>query len=402
MTSDYSNHAWNESYINGRWVIFDSTWDSDNKYENGKFSEGTGCTGYGYFDPTIERFSNTHFIMDKEEAFLNEMTERLKKVTCQEYTEGEKTAIWNAQYTVPDLEYQFESANEEIVRIDKNGVVIGEREGRVYITVTLSLNDIKASYQLPVEVKKEKSDSEAADEIVPPIVDNVKEEEKETPVDKNEPEEDKETEKTEEEKEENREEENDTDKEEDEEEKSENENPDSDKEQMDIYDLLQNIDPSLSKVNLIYGGNQNNTTQILHYYDKEITGKFKIIYQMDDSSIAKISSNGTVTAKKAGNTVLHITYQDKDGQYAVEHEIDVCVKAAKIQILAGNKKIKKGKSKTLTAKASNIKGTIKWKTSNKSIATVNSKGKVTARKKGKVTITAYIGNVKGTVNLTIY
>lgn len=390
LTSDYSNHAWNESYVNGRWVIFDSTWDSDNQYENGKFSEGTGCTGYGYFDPTIERFSNTHFILDKEKDFLSEMTERLKKVTCQEYIAGRKTAIWDAQYTIPDFEYQFESANEEIVQIEKNGVVTGKHIGRVRIKVTLTLHDIKTTYYMVVLVTKEDSDSEVSEEVVPPIMDNSKEEENKTPADNKEPEEDKsvedkgemtgdkKTEKPEEneDKEENREE--------------------------DIYALLQNIKPSVNEVNLIYGGNKNNTTQIMYYYDKEITGKFKIIYQMEDSSIAKISSNGIVTAKKAGKTILHITYQDKDGQYEVEDEIDICVKAAKIQILAGNKKIKKGKSKTLTAKASNIKGTIKWKTSNKKIATVNSKGKVTARKKGKVTITAYIGTVKGTVNLTIY
>jgi transglutaminase-like putative cysteine protease len=28
-------HAWNEAYINGRWVIIDVTWDSGNKYEGG-------------------------------------------------------------------------------------------------------------------------------------------------------------------------------------------------------------------------------------------------------------------------------------------------------------------------------------------------------------------------------
>ena len=115
------------------------------------------------------------------------MTERLKKVTCQEYIAGEKTAIWNAQYTVSDLAYQFESANEEIAQIDKNGVVTGKQEGRVYFTITLTLHDIKTSYQLPVEVKKN-SNSGVSDEVVPPIMDDSKKEENKTPADKKEPE----------------------------------------------------------------------------------------------------------------------------------------------------------------------------------------------------------------------
>ena len=36
------NHAWNEVYIDGRWVIVDTTWDCGNKIVNGeKTKEGT-------------------------------------------------------------------------------------------------------------------------------------------------------------------------------------------------------------------------------------------------------------------------------------------------------------------------------------------------------------------------
>lgn len=35
LNSNESNHAWNEAYIDGRWVILDTTWDSQNEYENG-------------------------------------------------------------------------------------------------------------------------------------------------------------------------------------------------------------------------------------------------------------------------------------------------------------------------------------------------------------------------------
>ena len=45
--------------------------------------------------------------------------------------------------------------------------------------------------------------------------------------------------------------------------------------------------------------------------------------------------------------------------------------------------------------------TVKWSSSNKSIATVSSKGKVTAKKKGNCTITAKVGNDKYTCKVTV-
>lgn len=57
-----SNHAWNEAFVDGRWIILDTTWNSGNIYENGTFKEED--MQYTYFDPTLEVFSYTHKIMD--------------------------------------------------------------------------------------------------------------------------------------------------------------------------------------------------------------------------------------------------------------------------------------------------------------------------------------------------
>ena len=65
-------------------------------------------------------------------------------------------------------------------------------------------------------------------------------------------------------------------------------------------------------------------------------------------------------------------------------------------------KLKKGKTATLTTKLTGVSGKVKWKTSNKKIATVSSKGKVKGKKKGTATITAYIGKVKSSVKIKIY
>ena len=63
--------------------------------------------------------------------------------------------------------------------------------------------------------------------------------------------------------------------------------------------------------------------------------------------------------------------------------------------------IKKGSKVTLKAKKINVSGTIKWKSSDKSIASVNRKGKVTAKKAGTVIITAYVGKYKATCKVIV-
>jgi len=62
-----SNHAWNEAWLNGRWVIIDTTWDSQNTWENGGVSKNEGLSGYHYFDISPDLFSADHVIKDYSE-----------------------------------------------------------------------------------------------------------------------------------------------------------------------------------------------------------------------------------------------------------------------------------------------------------------------------------------------
>lgn len=65
LNSDRTNHAWNEAYVNGRWIIIDTTWDSANTMENGEFNY-EGSRGYRYFDSTEEFFALDHRVLKYE------------------------------------------------------------------------------------------------------------------------------------------------------------------------------------------------------------------------------------------------------------------------------------------------------------------------------------------------
>lgn len=58
------NHAWTEAYVNGRWIIIDTTYDSGNNWSGGRKSSSGGVLNYRYFDATLEGFSIDHLISE--------------------------------------------------------------------------------------------------------------------------------------------------------------------------------------------------------------------------------------------------------------------------------------------------------------------------------------------------
>lgn len=63
ISSDEQNHAWNEAYVDGRWVIVDTTWDCVNRIENGVLVSGSEVS-HLYFDANLEFFSSNHKILE--------------------------------------------------------------------------------------------------------------------------------------------------------------------------------------------------------------------------------------------------------------------------------------------------------------------------------------------------
>lgn len=63
QTTSEANHAWNEVYLDNRWVIVDTTWDSKNKIENNVGYKDENLS-HIYFDANLKFFSVNHRISE--------------------------------------------------------------------------------------------------------------------------------------------------------------------------------------------------------------------------------------------------------------------------------------------------------------------------------------------------
>ena len=208
----------------------------------------------------------------------------------------------------------------------------------------------------------------------------------------------------------------------------------------DEYTPVKEIKLSESKHRLKIGEKRLITASVL----PENATEKKVIWNSSDDSVVEVNSEGVVTAKAAGKCTVQYTAtgdgsirgavdieviadqaetpedeagnsNDKMGNTSSDNTtntpIKVCkdIKVSKISLSGISKKIAAGKKIKLTAsiKPSNaVNKKLIWKSSNKKVATVNSKGVVTIKKKTggkKVTITATAtdgSKVKATYKIT--
>ena len=128
-----------------------------------------------------------------------------------------------------------------------------------------------------------------------------------------------------------------------------------------------------------------------------VSGKRKDCYFVSSNDkVAKVSSKGIVTAIKKGKAT--ITAVNKNGN-AVTLKVTVKKSPSKIlKLNAVEKTLKKNQTFKIKYKLPNNTAShkITYKSSNRTVATVNKKGKVTAKKKGKTTISVktYNGRIK--------
>ena len=139
-----------------------------------------------------------------------------------------------------------------------------------------------------------------------------------------------------------------------------------------------------------------------------------VTWKTGNKKYATVNAKGTVTLKKAGigkSVTITADAKDNSGKKA-SIKIKIMKDAVKrIKVTAPKKTLKAGKSMslktTIKTTGKNVNKTLKWKSSNTKFATVNKKGKVTAKKAGKgkrVTITAVStdgSNQKASVKIKI-
>ena len=113
-----------------------------------------------------------------------------------------------------------------------------------------------------------------------------------------------------------------------------------------------------------------------------------VVWSSSNSSVAKIDSNGKVTA--VGNGTATITVKTVDGSKTASCTVTVSTLPSAVSLNKTTASLKKGETLTLSATVSPSDASNKsvvWSSSNTSVATVNSNGKVTAVGNGTATIT---------------
>lgn len=113
-----------------------------------------------------------------------------------------------------------------------------------------------------------------------------------------------------------------------------------------------------------------------------------VIWKSSNPKVAKVDSKGNVTTVSKGTCIITAT-STVDSKVKATCKVTVVQKVVSVKLSAKSKTIKKGKSFTLKATVlptnANMKS-VTFTSTNKKVATVNSKGKVTAKKSGKTTI----------------
>ena len=144
------------------------------------------------------------------------------------------------------------------------------------------------------------------------------------------------------------------------------------------------INISKSWTTLRVGQKQTLTATITPY---NATNKH-VTWRSADAKIAKVLSNGVVTALAPG--VVIITVKTNDGNFSKTCKVTVVQPVYSVKLNKNIMTLKKGKTFKLIALVSPSKATnknVSWKSSNPKIATVNSTGIVLSKAKGTVYIT---------------
>lgn len=126
--------------------------------------------------------------------------------------------------------------------------------------------------------------------------------------------------------------------------------------------------------------------------------KETVTYKSSNTKVATVDKKGKVTGKKAGTATITVTSKSKG-----KATFKVTVKKPTVTLSKKSASVKVGKTTTIKVKSTYpSKETVTYKSSNKKVATVDKKGKVTGKKAGKakITVTSKSGG-KTTFTVTV-
>lgn len=143
----------------------------------------------------------------------------------------------------------------------------------------------------------------------------------------------------------------------------------------------------------------NKGTQTYVSYKVNPTGATTTLkWKSSNKKVAAVDQTGKIVAKKAGKATITVTANGKKATVKVS-VVDPCT-SVKVQSKLTLKAGKSAKLKvTTTPKTTGQKAT--FKSSNKKVATVDSKGRVKALKKGTAKITVTVGKQKATCTVKV-
>ena len=137
---------------------------------------------------------------------------------------------------------------------------------------------------------------------------------------------------------------------------------------------------------------KSKTTTKINVVKDGVTGN--ATFRSSNKKVATVSANGTVKAKKVGK--VNITVQV--GNY--KQVVKITVKKPTMKLTKSSAKLKKGKKVTIKVKAAPV-SKVTFKSSNKKVATVSSKGVVKAKKKGTAIITVKCNGITKKFKVTV-
>lgn len=124
----------------------------------------------------------------------------------------------------------------------------------------------------------------------------------------------------------------------------------------------------------------------------KLTGaKGKVIWSSSNPKAAVVNASGKVTAKAKGTAVIRAKFRNKSYTCKIQVETPTISKTSLSLYTNGS----------YTLKMSGTRQKVSWQSSKPSVATVNSKGIITAKKTGTVMITAVVSNRKYTCKVVV-